>query len=93
MTPFRTEAVVHHSLLLSQVRPPSTSPSAFEPERPRDTLYEPRLLLSSLPLIARRSQSMQRTRTNTPLPTAQISSFNAPDLNPGAPLTRCTPLR
>ncbi|EJD07195.1 uncharacterized protein FOMMEDRAFT_149698 [Fomitiporia mediterranea MF3/22] len=38
------------------------------------------------PPIAKRSQSMQCARTDA----AQISSFNAPDLNPSAPLTLAT---
>ncbi|EJD08000.1 uncharacterized protein FOMMEDRAFT_150635 [Fomitiporia mediterranea MF3/22] len=49
----------------------STSPSPFEPERPRDTPF----------------QSMQHALTDTASLATQISSFNTLDLNPGAPLT------
>ncbi|EJC97274.1 uncharacterized protein FOMMEDRAFT_164182 [Fomitiporia mediterranea MF3/22] len=55
----------------------STSPSPFNPECPRDTPF----------------QSMQHALTDTALLAAQISSFNAPDLNPGAPLTLATRCR
>ncbi|EJD01442.1 uncharacterized protein FOMMEDRAFT_21811, partial [Fomitiporia mediterranea MF3/22] len=67
---------------------PSTSLSLFEPEPPRDTPLQLSIITQpTVLLIVRRSQSMQRVCTNTALPVAQISSFNAPDLNPGAPLT------
>ncbi|EJD04604.1 uncharacterized protein FOMMEDRAFT_155753 [Fomitiporia mediterranea MF3/22] len=81
MTPFRTEAVVHHLLLLSRVRPPSTLPSLFEPVSPRDTLLQFTSQFTAL-LTTFRSQSMQRARTDTASPAAQINSFNSPDVNP-----------
>ncbi|EJC97475.1 uncharacterized protein FOMMEDRAFT_163147 [Fomitiporia mediterranea MF3/22] len=67
---------------------PSTSPSPFEPERPRDTPLQSSAATTrfTAPPFLRRSQSMQRARTDTASPAAQISSFNAADLNPGAPL-------
>ncbi|EJC97634.1 uncharacterized protein FOMMEDRAFT_162657 [Fomitiporia mediterranea MF3/22] len=49
--------------------------------------YTPRSTVQfTAPPIAKRSQSMQCARTDA----AQISSFNAPDLNPSAPLTLAT---
>ncbi|EJC98791.1 uncharacterized protein FOMMEDRAFT_23582 [Fomitiporia mediterranea MF3/22] len=67
---------------------PSTSLSLFEPEPPRDTPFQLSIITQpTVLLIVRRSQSMQRARTNTALPAAEISLFNAPDLNPGALLT------
>ena len=70
---------------------PSTSPSPFEPERVQNA-SQPQLQQVgqpqfTAPHIARRSQSMQRERADTASPAAQISSFNAPEANPGAPLT------
>ena len=80
---------------------PSTSPSPFEPERVQNA-SQPQLQQVgqpqfTAPHIARRSQSMQRERADTASPAAQISSFNAPEANPGAPLTlaaclRCSPI-
>ncbi|KAL5522919.1 hypothetical protein ACEPAF_1186 [Sanghuangporus sanghuang] len=71
---------------------PSTSPSPFEPERPQNASQpqlqqQPGLPQFTAPHIARRSQSVQRVRADTASPAAQISSFNAPDAHPGAPLT------
>ncbi|EJC99138.1 uncharacterized protein FOMMEDRAFT_160704 [Fomitiporia mediterranea MF3/22] len=71
---------------------PSTSPSPFEPERPRDIPLQSSTATTQFttPPFLRRSQSMQRARTDTALPAAQISSFNTADLNPGVPLFLAT---
>ncbi|EJC97355.1 uncharacterized protein FOMMEDRAFT_163791 [Fomitiporia mediterranea MF3/22] len=57
--------------LLSRLRLPSTSPSPFEPERPRETPCNRRL---------------KRTRTDTVSSAVRISLFNTPDLNLHTPL-------
>ncbi|EJD07886.1 uncharacterized protein FOMMEDRAFT_150475 [Fomitiporia mediterranea MF3/22] len=67
----------------------STSPSPFEPERPGDTPLKSSTATAGFtaPPIAYHSQNMQCACTDMFSPTAQISSFNAPDFNPGEPLT------
>ncbi|EJD02032.1 uncharacterized protein FOMMEDRAFT_157217 [Fomitiporia mediterranea MF3/22] len=67
---------------------PSTSPSPFEPERPRGTPLQSSTATTQFtaPPFLRRGQSMQCACTDTASPAAQISSFNAAVLNPGAPL-------
>ncbi|EJC97389.1 uncharacterized protein FOMMEDRAFT_163623 [Fomitiporia mediterranea MF3/22] len=67
----------------------STSPSPFKPERPRDTPLKSSTATAvfTAPPIACRSQNMQCACSDMFSPTAQISSFNAPDFNPGEPLT------
>ncbi|EJD00588.1 uncharacterized protein FOMMEDRAFT_159334 [Fomitiporia mediterranea MF3/22] len=70
---------------------PSTSPSPFGPERPRDTpLQSITTTQFTAPPIVRHNQSIQRARTDTASSTAQISSFNTSDLNSSAPLILAT---
>ncbi|EJC97314.1 uncharacterized protein FOMMEDRAFT_163985 [Fomitiporia mediterranea MF3/22] len=63
--------------------------------RPRDTPLQSSAATTrfTAPPFLRRSQSMQRARTDTASPAAQISSFNTADLNPGAPLFLATQSR
>ncbi|EJD01765.1 uncharacterized protein FOMMEDRAFT_158927 [Fomitiporia mediterranea MF3/22] len=70
---FTFPSAVHDSISNGSSGPPLTLPEP-SPSTPFTSLspFEP---------------SMQRARTDTALPAAQISSSNAPDLNLGAPLT------
>ncbi|EJC97325.1 uncharacterized protein FOMMEDRAFT_163946 [Fomitiporia mediterranea MF3/22] len=80
-----------HCSHLSKLSPstPSTLPSPFVPERPRDTLLQS-MTQFMVPPIGHCLWTIERTHTDTISSAVRISSFNASDLNPSAPLTLAT---